>query len=308
MPKKDKCFSLNLSDGQIWQISSTEEILPWLEKFASILELKPCFSNGHPKLTFVRKDSSRELSELAKKGWRAENHSTIGFISHPEWTDQDHKNARFWSHPDRSDIICELNLDENGKEECEFLAMWLALYPFYKKALNAGGFPFHAGLIKRNGRGFLLSASGGTGKSTSCRRLPHPFEALCDDETLIARAGQGKYFAHPFPTWSDFYCKRPYIRNYNVEQHLPLAAIFFLERAEKDSVVPIGHGEAAIYIFNAAKQSFIKNWKTIDADEQNILKSKLFDNACVLAKTIPSYKLRISLTGRFWEEIEKVIL
>jgi hypothetical protein len=33
----------------------------------------------------------------------------------------------------------------------------------------------------------------------------------------------------------------------------------------------------------------------------------LFNNACELAKAVPAYILRVSLEGRFWEEMEKVI-
>jgi hypothetical protein len=31
------------------------------------------------------------------------------------------------------------------------------------------------------------------------------------------------------------------------------------------------------------------------------------DNACAMAQAIPCYILRVSLTGKFWQEIEKVL-
>ena len=33
----------------------------------------------------------------------------------------------------------------------------------------------------------------------------------------------------------------------------------------------------------------------------------LFDNACNLVREVPSYILRVSLTGEFWKLIEEVV-
>ena len=35
------------------------------------------------------------------------------------------------------------------------------------------------------------------------------------------------------------------------------------------------------------------------------LGTQVFNNACKLAKMVPTFRLRISLHGKFWEEIEK---
>jgi hypothetical protein len=36
-------------------------------------------------------------------------------------------------------------------------------------------------------------------------------------------------------------------------------------------------------------------------------KTKLFENATELAKAVPAFRLQVSLEGRFWEEMEKVL-
>jgi hypothetical protein len=33
----------------------------------------------------------------------------------------------------------------------------------------------------------------------------------------------------------------------------------------------------------------------------------MFENACQLAKTIPSYTLDVSLTGEFWKPLEELL-
>jgi len=37
-----------------------------------------------------------------------------------------------------------------------------------------------------------------------------------------------------------------------------------------------------------------------------MLKEKVFDNACKLARGIPAFKLRVSLDGKFWKEMERI--
>jgi len=46
----------------------------------------------------------------------------------------------------------------------------------------------------------------------------------------------------------------------------------------------------------------------MDRNEEILLKKKLIDNASKIARAIPTYKLRASLTGRFWEEMEKILI
>ena len=70
------------------------------------------------------------------------------------------------------------------------------------EAENAGGVLLHGGLVATGGRGVILAGPGSVGKSTACARIPGPWRALSDDATLVARRGDGSYWAHPWPTWS----------------------------------------------------------------------------------------------------------
>ena len=119
------------------------------------------------------------------------------------------------------------------------------------------------------------------------------------------RNDQGQYVAHPFPTWSDLETNLD--RTWNVQQHLPLSAIFILEQSETDEVFPIGQGEAAVLISELARDIRLRSWWCEDRGEEMAFKKSLFDNVCELAKSIPTFRLRATLPGRFWEEMERVL-
>ena len=294
-------YSVRLANGQGWQITATEGTMSWVEKLASIMELKTCNQNGYPKLIFIRMDTSKE-SRGEPICYVAPNIQET--LPRSGWKVHDLRLLRLWSHDDVTDVICEIGHKES--DELDILSMLLALYPIFKRALDSGGLPFHAALAERDGIGILLAASGNTGKSTCCCRLQSPWQSLCDDKTVIVRDYQKQYLAHPFPTWSDHLTKRSK-RTWNVQNHIPLWAIFFLKQAETDKLIPIGQGEAAALMNQSAMQVCHQYWNKLDRDEIRTLKKKLFDNACELAKSIPAYKLQVSMSGRFWEKIEAVL-
>lgn len=211
---------------------------------------------------------------------------------------------QFWFHCETPDVLCDIGTGEGTA--LDIIRMWQALYPIYQRAQDLRGLPLHAALVKCKKKGVLLAAPGNTGKTTCCSRLPHAWEVLCDDETLVVRNSHGQYLAHPFPTWSN-YLKRNYEQTLDVQQYVPLSSIFFLEQAKIDEVIPIGQGKAAVLINQSAMQLCYRNWRNLDLEEKRALKKKLFDNACELAKTVPAFMLRVSLYGRFWEEIETVL-
>ena len=120
------------------------------------------------------------------------------------------------------------------------------------------------------------------------------------------RNDQNRYLAQPFPTWSDYLLRRSE-PTWNVQRHVPLSAIFFLEQAEDNEVLPVGEGQTAIFVNQCATDICGPGWAYLDREEVRTLRKKLFDNACQLAKSIPVFTLRVSRDGRFWEEMEKVL-
>jgi SynChlorMet cassette protein ScmC len=184
--------------------------------------------------------------------------------------------------------------------------MCLALYPLYQQTQIKGGIPLIAALVEFDGKGYLLAARGETGKTTCCRRLTAPWHALCDDETLIVMNNRKQYHAHPFPTWADLIFHDSQ-KTWNIQYHLPLAAVFFLKQNKFNRITSIGQGEAAAKIHDSATQIARRYW--IDISNEEILKfqKQLFNNACKLAKSVPSFILNVKKNGLFWREIEKSI-
>ena len=298
---KPKGYCIHLANGQGWQITATEEVSSWLEKLTRIMELKECDLDGYPRLVFIYKEKIAErnrelfcrLHPKIKKG-----------LPPNGWKSQDFVWLEIWTHPEIPDVICEVK--KRGGNEEEVLTMRMALQPIYQRSQDSGGLPLHAALLECNGFGVILAASGSTGKSTCCRRLRGPWRPLCDDEALVVRDNRQGYLVHPFPTWSDYFWNRSE-QTWNIQSCLPLSAIFFLEQAEADQLVPMGQGQAAALVYASARQVCARNWMTLSGEQLTITRKRLFENACELAKEIPAYTLRVSLEGNFWEEMEKAV-
>jgi SynChlorMet cassette protein ScmC len=226
------------------------------------------------------------------------------FLPVQGWRQQDLGLLSLWSRPDRDEISCELL--NAGQDDMGILMMSQCLHFVHDKALDFGGVPFHAALVELEGKGVLLAGPGGRGKTTCCRRLPAKWKILCDDEALVLKDEFGRYVAHPFPTWKE--CLPGWSeRTWRVQSRVPLSAIFFLERGESDTVIPIGTGEAANRINGSATQICFLSLEYLNKDEQRAWRKRVFDNACCLAESIPAFVLRVSPTGAFWQEMERVL-
>lgn len=298
---KPKGYCIRLANGQGWQITATEEVSSWIEKLSRIMELKECDLDEYPRLVFIHKEKTAERNREPF----CRLHPQIKDGLPPNgWRSQDFVWLQIWTHTEMSDVICEMK-PQGGNEE-EVLTMRMALQPIYQRNQDSGGLPLHAALLEWNGFGILLAASGSTGKSTCCRRLRGPWRALCDDEALVVRDKREGYLVHPFPTWSDYFLNRSK-QTWNVQHYLPMSAIFFLEQADADQVIPIGQGRAAALLYESATQVCARNWMKLNREGLSVVRKKLFENVCDLATEIPVFKLRLTLEGKFWEEMERVL-
>lgn len=297
-------YLLRLGDGSGWVIIATPDTRSWVEKFATIMKLEAKEQDRYckwPRMFFFLKTSrkdgypalinligSKTEEDFPRTGWKAHNLRSL----------------RLWSHRAVPDIICEIGNESN--HELDIIRMWTSLYFIYLPAQNSGGLPLHAALVELYGKGVLLVGPGGSGKSTSCRRILFPWRVLSEDQSLIVRNARKGYLAHPIPTWSDHLWQRTEQRC-NIERYVRLAAIFFLEQAEFNEVVPINKEQAAVFLNHSSTDVHRAAWQNFSNEDERKLKMKIFDNSCKLAKAVTAYTLRISLNGRFWEEMEKVI-
>ena len=175
-----------------------------------------------------------------------------------------------------------------------------------REAQARGGVLLHGALAERDGVGVILAAPGGTGKTTASGRLVAPWRSLSDDATLVVRDSHGKYWAHPWPTWSRFLRGDP-VGTWDVQSAVPLRGILFLSRAAEDRVEPVGPGRAVSLLVECAEQAsglMTRGHCRVDA---RALRLERFDNLCALARVVPTHALHISLTGAFWRTIEQML-
>jgi hypothetical protein len=167
-----------------------------------------------------------------------------------------------------------------------------------------GGLLIHGALAGRDGCGVILAGPWGVGKSTASSRLLPPWRSLCDDLTLVVRDGRGRYRAHPWPTWSRF-ANGGTGGSWEVSRAVPLKGVFFLQQAQNNRARPVSIEEAIGLFAEAVKQA---EWRFF---ERRLVRQsgrlERFNNIWELVKYVPSFILQFSLSGAFWEEIEKAL-
>lgn len=294
-------YGISLGHEFNWTFNGTVGTEQWLRKFARTLELARGPQINGVQVGFVK----------SRGGWNSKS-AVAGLLSQISadhlprvgWKSEDFSRVRLWHHPDLPDLMCELIPARHYAGDV--LLMWYSLHALYLGLCQHGGLPVHAALLERDGVGVLLLAGEGTGKSTSCRRLKLPWKALSDDLALVVPTGDGRYFAHPLPTWSDHIVGK-WDKTWNVHRGVELRGIFFLEQSSCDKSTSIGQGRAAVAITKSASYVRTRDWLKKDADRDRRLRKTLFFNAGLLAQSVPAFLLETTLTGEFWNEMEDAL-
>jgi SynChlorMet cassette protein ScmC len=190
-------------------------------------------------------------------------------------------------------------------EDETFLATSLALVmrPICLDVQSRRGLLVHGALAERNGLGTILAGPSGAGKTTTSNRLQHPWRSLSDDLTLVVCDHQGRYWAHPWPTWSRFEEGGPG-GSWDVCHAVPLKGIFFLAKAQENMAEGLGAGTAACMIMEVVEQAAYRFHFLEDDPANRLLK---FGNACSLAKAVPAFILHLSLNGDFWRDMNSAL-
>jgi SynChlorMet cassette protein ScmC len=296
-------FLLSLGDGKVWVLVASKDTDSEVRQLGRMMRLKRSSdAKDHSKLMFIRNGLGSKQADGSIGGV---DEDLEAYLMELGWKAHTLNSIRLWSHDSVPDVVCEFRHREGAHIE-SILSMRLALLPIYQTAEMLGGLPLHSALVKNNDMSVMLAAPKKIGKSTCCGRFPSPWQVLCDEETLIVRNNRNQFMAHPFPTWSD-YVAGDGKRTWDTQHHVPVAGIFFLEQSEKDQVASLGQGEAAAFINQMATQASYRFWGNLPVDEVRAKKKRLFQNACELSEATPTFKLGVSLEGRFWEQIEKVL-
>lgn len=296
--ESDGKYSLELADGTVWELSGDQKVIGWLDELVHIMGLKRVPKKPTHKICFrgVKALGSPEpkppfMDQPRENRWKPFTNGGI---------------HRVWRHEHLFEIHVELQEAFLDHDEIRYINMWSALRELHRHALWHGGTPVHATLAALEGKGVLIAGAGGTGKSTCNLRLPDYWERLCDDQALILDVGNGNFRLHPLPTWSD-HLWRESKKQWHVERSVPLQAVFFLEQAPRDEALPLNDpSEAVLKYLEAAKQVWQPVWSKVKQEEKRVQSAQLFDNVTRMARVVPAYRLRATLAGEFWKEMEKV--
>lgn len=169
-----------------------------------------------------------------------------------------------------------------------------------------GGLLLHGALAKWRENGVILAGPAGVGKSTASRRLPPPWTALSDDTTLIVKAGDGSYWAHPWPTWSRI-GRGATRETWDVQHAARLRLICMLAQSEADGMHEMPYLQAISELVDIAGQAFVILANGLDPATYRRINLTRFHNAEKIAKRVPVFRLQASRTGRFWGLIEKAL-
>ncbi|HOD35459.1 MAG TPA: SynChlorMet cassette protein ScmC [Syntrophales bacterium] len=291
-------YTFELADGRRWGIRASEQTGPWAAKMARVMgmERSDKYYDGTLLLEQVGFDPS--------VGWAPRWRPPKGYPAEGWQVRLLPPGLEIWQHPDISETVCGLVMSRNTVFTAE--QMRCCLLPLYEDTAGRAGLPLHAALMEFGGRGVLFAGRSGAGKTTACRRIPAPWTPLSDDTALVVRGEDGRYYAHAFPTWSAIRSGDEN-RTWNVSRSLHVAALFFIVQAGSDEVIPVGGGTASVLIDQASMMVFRSIMPTGQRELSPQLRRIIFNNAASLAAAIPSYILRLSLTGRFWEKIEEVL-
>jgi SynChlorMet cassette protein ScmC len=196
---------------------------------------------------------------------------------------------------------CRSSIEESLQLSGTFVQMMKIIR---RDVLAREGLFLHGALAERNGSGVILAGPSGVGKTTASIRLPSPWRSLSDDMTLVVRDARGRYWGHPWPTWSFFFENSNSGRKWDVSYAVPIKGIFFLAQAGEDRAERIGAGQATGMLLETARQASSRLDDGRSNEDLAATNLRSFNNACILAKSVKSFILNVSLDGQFWNEMD----
>ncbi len=293
-PTAAQHYDVALADGSHWRFIADEGAKDWLAELALIggFETAPSqpthwihFSTV-PDLKTEQLPKQASTESPARSSWQVYTHGGI---------------HRIWRHRTQPKAHIQLVQRFLDHREIRYINMASALREIHRHGLVNGGSPLHGALAALDGRGTIICAAGGVGKSTCCRRLPAPWEPLCDDQSLVIKDAHGNLAAHPLPTWSE-YLFGDRKQTWRLGRSVALKAVFFLEASPHDEVAPIaGAADRTVKLLEAAQQVWAAPWARLEVTEKRQQAHQLLDNLSAASRQLPAFHLRATLEGTFWQ-------
>ncbi|MDD3069846.1 MAG: SynChlorMet cassette protein ScmC [Methanoculleus horonobensis] len=292
-------YACTLADGQRLTLCFEEELGAWIDRFAAITGLErvqectspTCFVGRETGRTFGRRSAGDGWTEYALPWVRLRYGFRSGEVI-----------CGLLDRERDSDLGASIRLKQKDQERRirEIIQMDGVSYGIFLHALRSGGLPLHAALVSLGGSGYLIAGRGNTGKTTCARRVPPPWRSWCDDLVLAVKTDAG-YRAHALPTWSDHIRDGECGERRRIDRHIPIGGVFFLEQSAVDEAVPVSPGAAAAALYRSAADKCDLLCNAGDPGSATALRRQVFLNAWSLAAAVPAFRLRATLTGRFWE-------
>jgi hypothetical protein len=138
----------------------------------------------------------------------------------------------------------------------------------------------HAAGAIMNGKGLVFAGQAGAGKSTTVKMLRSRSEILCDDRIVIRRDRRG---FRVYGTWD--HGEVPLVSPSNA----PLRAIFFLQQAKENRIVPLVDPQIILskLLARIVKPTAIENWW-----------DKILPLVEAMIREVPCYDLQFDLSGQ----------
>lgn len=161
-----------------------------------------------------------------------------------------------------------------------------------------GGFLLHGASAIRNGKAFLFSGKSGAGKTTISRLAAQDVTLLTDEISYIRKEHQVPRGLKPTRDDNERYIAfgTPFageLAKVGDNVSAPIAALYFLEKAKSNRIVPIGAAEAL--------QRLMQNILFFAEDER--LVRQVFEAAADFLAQAPAYRLEFMPDARVWELI-----
>lgn len=165
---------------------------------------------------------------------------------------------------------------------------------FNRELMNHNGIMLHSSCVEKDGYAYLFSADCGTGKSTHTHLWLKNLSGtrIINDDKPALRLEDGVWYAHGTP----FSGKH----NESTNTKVPVRAIVFIERAEKNEVSRLDTAEAIKLIFK----------QLLSARDREI-GFKLLENVDLLLTKVPVFLLKCNMDDdaaiTSYNEIERLI-
>jgi SynChlorMet cassette protein ScmC len=293
-----RAYTLAFNSAHQWCVIDATKANAFVEEVADSLGLVTCARPFSPAVVLIESAHPCEESlprailtelNLPYSGWHC------CFCQHAQW----------WvcAAPSESVVGMLMPVRPGGRTSQELKEIIHGIFfNVYRRLLYAGGIVLHAALLAHEGSASVIVAPSGTGKTTCCRRVPSPWQGLCDEEAVLIPSSSGKWHAHPMLNITDF-TSRGIRAHHAIQRGFLLEGLYFLQQGASDSIDALGEAEAAGKMFRAASEVYIRyrSWHCYDRPEYRL---RQFENTANLARSLPCYTLSATLTGNFWDKMK----